>query len=509
MNTRTRTIASFFSIAMAAMLLGAVVTTQVRTQTAMARPADADPALVQPAPRPPAGPVGLSTFRDIARMQTAGVVNINTKRTVRRRSSDPFRDFFGDDLMERFFGPQGGQGQGEGRGRGGERNQTQRSLGSGFIIDAQGHILTNRHVIEGADQISVTLNNGKDYDAKLVGKDARTDVALLKIEPKETLTHLNLGNSDQVEVGEWVMAIGNPFGLGGNSVTVGVVSYKGRSMSLTRGTGVDMIQTDAAINPGNSGGPLLNTSGEVVGLNTLIITGGLQQSAGVGFAVPINAAKEILPQLRDKGKVVRGWMGVQIQPITEDLARTYRMKEAKGALISDVTENSPAAKADLQPGDVVVEVDGRQVEDNNDLSRYIASKAPGSTVRLRVLRNGSDKTASLTLGTFPEEGAEGDNQEEEAGVQLGMTLRELTPDLAARLEMPRAAKGVVVMDVEAGSPAEDAGLQQRDVIVSVDNQTVEDPDDFKQEIDKARADGVARLRVRRGNTHSFTVLRLR
>jgi len=509
MNTRTRTIASFFSIAMAAMLLGAVVTTQVRTQTALARPAEADPAALQPVPRPPSGPVTLDTFRDIARLQTAGVVNINTRRTVRRRSSDPFREFFGDDLMERFFGPQGPQGpQGEGRGRG-ERNQTQRSLGSGFIIDAQGHILTNRHVIEGADQISVTLNNGKDYDAKLVGKDARTDVALLKIEPKETLTHLRLGDSETIEVGEWVMAIGNPFGLGGNSVTVGVISYKGRSMSLTRGTGVDMIQTDAAINPGNSGGPLLNTRGEVVGLNTLIVTGGLQQSAGVGFSVPINVAKEILPQLREKGRVIRGWMGVQIQPITEDLAKTYGMAEAKGAVISDVTNDSPADKAGLEPGDVVVEVDGRQVEDNNDLSRYIASRAPGTTVRLKVLREGAEKNVPLTLGTFPEETGEGQDAEEEAGVQLGMTLRELTPELAARLEMPRAAKGVVIMDVEAGTAAEDAGLQRGDVIVSVNGQTVEDPDDFKQEIDKAREDGVARLRVRNGNTHRFTVLRLR
>jgi serine protease Do len=507
MNTRTRTIASFFSIAMAAMLLGAVVTTQVRTQTALARPTEADPATVQPAPRPPAGPVNLNTFRDMARMQTAGVVNINTRRTVRRRSSDPFREFFGDDLMERFFGPQGPQG--EGRGRGGERNQTQRSLGSGFIIDSEGHILTNRHVIEGADQISVTLNNGKDYDAKLVGKDARTDVALLKIEPKETLTHLNLGDSDHIEVGEWVMAIGNPFGLGGNSVTVGVVSYKGRSMSLTRGTGVDMIQTDAAINPGNSGGPLLNTRGEVVGLNTLIVTGGLQQSAGVGFSVPINVAKEILPQLRETGRVIRGWMGVQIQPITEDLAKTYRMADAKGAVISDVTNDSPADKAGLEPGDVVVEVDGRQVEDNNDLSRYIASRAPGTNVRLKVLREGAEKNISLTLGTFPEETAEGEDAEEQAGVQLGMTLRELTPELAARLEMPRTAKGVVIMDIEAGTAAEEAGLQRGDVIVSVNGQTVEDPDDFKQEIDKAREDGVARLRVRNGNTHRFTVLKLR
>jgi serine protease Do len=510
MNTRTRTIASFFSIAMAAMLLGAVVTTQVRTETALARPVDADPATVQPAPKPaPGGQVGLNTFRDIARMQTAGVVNINTRRTVRRRSSDPFRDFFGDDLMERFFGPQGDTPRGNGD-RERQRNQTQRSLGSGFIIDAQGHILTNRHVIEGADQISVTLNSGKDYDAKLVGKDARTDVALLKIEANETLTHLNLGDSDAIEVGEWVMAIGNPFGLGGNSVTVGVVSYKGRSMSLTRGTGVEMIQTDAAINPGNSGGPLLNTRGEVVGVNTLIITGGLQQSAGVGFSVPINVAKEILPQLREKGRVIRGWMGVQIQPVTEDLAKTYRMAEAKGAVISDVTADSPAAKAGLEPGDVVIEVDGRPIEDNNDLSRYIASRAPGTTVRLKVLRNGSDRNVNLTLGTFPEEAAEGDDQDEdEAGVQLGMTLRELTPDLAGRLELPRTAKGVVIMDVEAGSAAEDAGLQRGDVIVSVNGQAVEDPEGFKNEIDKARADGVARLRIRNGNTHRFTVLRLR
>jgi serine protease Do len=510
MNTRTRTIASFFSIAMAAMLLGAVVTTQVRTQTALARPAE--PALSQPAPRPPEGPVTLNTFRDIARMQTAGVVNINTKRTVRRRSSDPFRDFFGDDLMERFFGPQGDRGDSpRGNGNGDrQRSQTQRSLGSGFIIDAQGHILTNRHVIEGAEQISVTLNNGKDYDAKLVGKDARTDVALLKIEPKETLTHLNLGDSDAIEVGEWVMAIGNPFGLGGNSVTVGVVSYKGRSMSLTRGTGVDMIQTDAAINPGNSGGPLLNTRGEVIGLNTLIVTGGLQQSAGVGFSVPINVAKEILPQLRDKGKVIRGWMGVSIQPVTEDLAKTYRMAEAKGAVVSDVTPNSPADKAGLEPGDVVVEVDGRRIEDNNDLSRYIASRTPGTAVHLKVLRNGAEKAVTLTLGTFPEETADaGEDQEEDSGVQLGMTLRELTPDLAARLELPRTAKGVVVMDVEAGSAAEDGGMQRGDVIVSVNGETVESPDDFKREIDKARADGVARLRVRNGNTHRFTVLRLR
>ncbi|HSB61344.1 MAG TPA: trypsin-like peptidase domain-containing protein, partial [Vicinamibacteria bacterium] len=301
MRARTQTIASLFSVAMAAMLLGAIVTNQIQRPKAEARVPE--PAFAQTPASGAGGPVTLDTFRDIARKQTAGVVNVNTSKVVNRpRFRDPFRDFFGDDMMERFFGPE----------RGGQERQTQRSLGSGFVIDKDGYVLTNRHVVEGADQISVSFPNGKRYEAKLVGRDARTDVALLKIEPKEALTVLEMADSDQIEVGEWVMAIGNPFGLpgGGNSVTVGVVSYKGRDLPLgVRGTSVEMIQTDAAINPGNSGGPLLNTRGQVIGINTLIITdGAARQSAGVGFSVPINVAKEILPQLREKGRVVRGWL---------------------------------------------------------------------------------------------------------------------------------------------------------------------------------------------------------
>src|SRR5262245_1208619 len=324
MNTRTRTIASFFSVAMAAMLLGAVVTTQMRPQAALARSPEPGPMATTAAIPSRSSGVSLGTFRDIAHDATAGVVNINTKKLVRGQRSS-LRDFFGDDTLDRFFGPQGPQG----RDRGGDA-ETQRSLGSGFVVDKDGYILTNRHVIEGADQISVTLANGRTYEAKLVGKDARTDVALIKIDTKESLNVLNLGDSDQADVGEWVMAIGNPFGLwvdgtvGGPSVTVGVVSFKGRSLGLgVRGTAVEMIQTDASINPGNSGGPLLNTRGQVIGINTMIITNGPQQSSGVGFAVPINVAKEILPQLRTKGRVTRGWLGVQIQPVTEALARTY------------------------------------------------------------------------------------------------------------------------------------------------------------------------------------------
>jgi serine protease Do len=497
MNTRSRTIASLFSVAMAAMLFGAVVTNQIQRPTA-AQARNPEPA-ASAAPVGPGGSITLDTFKEISRRQTTGVVNIRTRQVVRRtRGGDQLQDLFGDDFMERFFGPQGG----------GSEPQTQRSLGSGFIVDKDGTVLTNRHVVDGADEIIVSIGR-QDYTAKLIGKDARTDVALLKIEPKGPLTVLSLGDSDQTEVGEWVMAIGNPFGLGGQSVTVGVVSYKGRAIPLgVQGTSVDMIQTDAAINPGNSGGPLLNTRGEVIGINTLIITRGVPQSAGVGFAVPINVAKEILPQLRQRGKVVRGWMGVQIQALSEDMARTYRMKDTKGALISDVTPDSPAEKAGLKADDVVVGVDDRTIEDNGDLSRYIASKAPGATVKLRVLRGGAEQTVAVTLGTFPDEAADGDSEATRRG-QLGMTLRNLTPGMTDQLELPRTFKGVVVTSVEAGEAAEDAGLARGDIIVSVSGAPVGSVAEFEREIDRVRPDGVARLRVRRGNTYSFLVLKLK
>jgi serine protease Do len=501
MNTRTRTIASFFSVAMAAMLLGALVTSQIqRPEAALARPAEVSATLARLPEAGQGAPFGVDTFRDIAREVTPGVVNINTSKTVRRQGgADPFREFFGDDFMERFFGPQGRRGR-----------QTFQSLGSGFIIDTEGYVLTNRHVIDEADEIRVTLASGKTYDAKLVGKDARTDVALLKIEAKEPLTLVPLGDSDRSEVGDWVMAIGNPFGLGGNSVTVGVVSFKGRNLTLGQpGTGVEMVQTDAAINPGNSGGPLLNTRGEVIGINTLIITQGIQQSAGVGFAVPINVAKAILPQLREKGKVVRGWLGVQITPLDDVAASSYGLKEAKGAIVNDVTAGSPAEKAGVKVEDVILGVDGRDVNDNADLSNYIASKAPGTTVRLRVHRDGSERAISVTLGTFPDETPQSASAGETEGrPSHGMTLRNLTPEMADHLEMPEGARGVVVTDVEPGEPAERAGLRQGDVIVSVNSDPVADIAAFSRAVEKAKASGVARLRIWRGNGYQLRFLKL-
>lgn len=493
MTTRIRTNASFFTLAMAAMLVGAFVTAEIgRPEPARA----AELAAAAPATR--AAAVTLDDFRDIARRVTSAVVNVNTRKVTRTgtgRDRNPFREFFGDDFMDRHFG--------------GPRSQTQTSLGSGFVIDKEGYILTNRHVVDDADEIQVTLADARTtYDAKLVGKDARTDVALLKIEPKGPLTVLPLGDSEATEVAEWVMAIGSPFGLG-NTVTVGVVSYKGRPITLgTQGTSVDLIQTDASINPGNSGGPLINTRGEAIGINTLIITQGAPQSAGVGFAVPINVAKGILAQLREHGKVVRGWLGIQISNLSDDMAKSFGLPNTKGALIQDIDERGPATKAGLQAGDVVLEVDGRRIDDNGDLSSYIASRPPGTSVALRVFRDGHEQTIKVTLGTFPDEAAE-PSTGEERGASLGMTLRDLTPDLARQLDLPRETRGAVVMNVEAGESAERAGLQRGDVIVSVNGARIESVDEFEQHIDKARPDGLARLRVRRGTSHTFVILRFK
>src|SRR5512145_3089921 len=340
MKTRTQTIASFFTVAMAATVFGAFVTLQLREPvSAQGQPRSEALAKV---PRP-SGPLTFDTFRDIAKKANPAVVNINTRAVVKRpRMFNPFGELFGQEDSE---------------GPGRSDRQTQSSLGSGFIIEKEGYLLTNRHVVEGADEIQVTLASGKTLDAKLVGKDARTDVALLKVESKEPLPTVELGDSDQVEPGEWVMAIGNPFGLGGNSVTVGVVSYRREVTLGVRGTSVEVIQTDAAINPGNSGGPLLNTRGQVVGINTMIVTGGEAQSAGVGFSVTINTAKDILGQLRDKGKVSRGWLGVQIGPLGEDLAKTYGIEAGSGTVVGQITPGSPAEKAGVKVEDVILSVD--------------------------------------------------------------------------------------------------------------------------------------------------------
>jgi serine protease Do len=455
-------------------------------------------ASVPPPAAAPGGAITLGTFQAIAHRDDAAVVNISTSKVVHEaRMQDPFAELFGRNGSP-FMAPWG---------RGDGEALTQRSLGSGFVVDAKGYVLTNRHVVDGADQVEVTLSNGHHYKAKVVGEDARTDIALLKIEPHETLTSLPLGDSDATQVGEWVMAVGNPFGLGGNSVTVGVVSFRGRALDLsTHGTPIDMLQTDAAINPGNSGGPLINARGEAVGINTLIMTGGAQQYSGVGFAVPINVARGILPQLRDTGHVVRGWLGVQVQGIDEDLAKSLKMSDTHGALVSNVTPGSPADEAGLKPGDVVRSVDGKPVETSSDLSSRVASTGPGTRVSLDVRRDGAEKTIDVKLGTFPDEQV-ADARGQEGHGKLGVAVRTLTPDVAQGMDLPGDAHGVVVVQVEPGSPAENAGLRERDVVVSVDGQAVADAGAFRASVEKAHAGDVLRLRVRRGSGYFFVAVR--
>lgn len=500
MTSRSRAVATFFAVAMATTLLAAFFQSQIRRpQTAEARAIEA--AAATPIQNSGA-PLTLDTFRNIVKSKNAGVVNITTSQKPKPRARGgralPFPFFQDEDPL-------------------GPSEQNQRAGGSGFVIDADGTILTNRHVVDEADQISVTLVSGKRYDAKVLGKDARTDVAVIKIEPKEPLTVLELGDSEAAEVGEWVMAIGSPFGFG-NSLSVGVVSGKGRNLTLgQQGTGVDMIQTDAAINPGNSGGPLMNTRGQVIGINTLIITQGLAQNAGVGFSVPINVAKGILPQLKSTGKVTRGWLGVQIQSASEDLALTFKRDSAQGVIVTDVTKGSPAEKAGVQLEDYIYDVDGRLVKDNSSLTNYISSLSPGTTVTLKLIRAGAEKSVKITLGTFPENIASASGDEDEAGdepadekapTNLGLEIQTLSPTLRERMDLPDSVRGAIVRSVEAGGAAELAGLARGDVIIMVSGEEVTSVKEFNSAVRRAASTKVARLRVRRGDTVLVVALRL-
>jgi len=495
MTSKWKTVGAVVIAAAAGLLLGAAGSGEIKG--ADKRPA-AEASAGAPASVPTGGAIAAPSFQGIAHRDDAAVVNISTSKVVHEaRMQDPFAQLFGRNGSP-FVLPWG---------QGGDESLTQRSLGSGFVVDPSGYVLTNRHVVNGADQVQVTLADGHRCKAKVVGEDARTDIALLKIEPHETLTALPLGDSDNTQVGEWVMAVGNPFGLGGNSVTVGVVSFKGRTLDLsTHGTPIEMLQTDAAINPGNSGGPLINARGEAVGINTLIMTGGAQQYSGVGFAVPINVARGILPQLREKGHVVRGWLGVQVQAIDEDLAKSLKMSDTRGAIVSNVTPGSPADEAGLKAGDVVRAIDGKAVETSPDLSSRIASLGPGTDVSLDVLRDGATKTVHVKLGTFPDQQV-AEAKGEEGHAKLGVAVQTLTPDVAQQMDVPAGDHGVVITKVQPGGAADNAGLQERDVVVSVDGQPVRDANAFRSMVEKTKPGDVLRLRVHRGEGYLFIAVR--
>jgi serine protease Do len=371
-------------------------------------------------------------------------------------------------------------------------------VGSGFVISSDGYILTNNHVVDDANQIKIKLADGKEYDAKVVGRDPKTDLALLKAEGVSGLQSLQLGDSDSLKVGNWVVAIGSPFGLE-QTVTAGIVSAKGRVIGS--GPYDNFIQTDASINPGNSGGPLLNTEGEVIGINTAIFSqsGG---NVGIGFAIPVNMAKEIVPQLKDKGHVTRGWLGVGIQKVTPELSKSFGLKDEKGALVSQVAKGGPADKGGIETGDVIVEFNGKKVSDSNDLPRMVASIPVGKTVAVKVLRGGNVVDREVKIGEMEQKEEVADSSTHKP---LGMTVQNITPEIAKGLGL-KSETGILVASVVPGSPAAKADIRSGDVIQQINKKPVKDVEDFKQKIESAKDQETILLLIQRGENTLFAAL---
>jgi serine protease Do len=455
---------------------------------------------------PVTGAVDAATFRNIAKAMTPTVVNIRT--TSKRRAQD-LSEYFGgqDDPLGRFFGapqPRGRQ----------PREEITQAAGTGFVISKDGYILTNNHVVEGATKIEIAFfgDEADDvYEAKVVGRDQLTDSALIKLTqmPKHALQEAKLGDSSQMAPGDWVMAIGNPFGLS-HTISVGVVSAVGRPLPVADLRTQDVIQTDAAINPGNSGGPLLNLRGEVIGINTAIYTNGqAQTNIGIGFAVPIKAVRDILPQL-ETGKVVRGRIGVVVRDVPRDALAEFGLKERKGALVTSVPANGPGAKAGVEPGDVILEVNGKAVAGRNALVEMIMATKPGTTIPVRVVRDKAEQNLSVTveeLNLETEGGAAAeDAQQEETGGGFGLTLGPLGSEMARRLRVPAGTRGVLITDVDPASAAAREGIRPGDVILKVNGQTVEAVRDASQALQAIKQGGAARMLLWKQGQETFVVV---
>jgi len=434
----------------------------------------------------------LGSFSELVKHVSPSVVNISVEKVIKGQAQgqipfgpdDPMRDFF-----DRFYGEQM------------PKEFKQRGLGTGFIIDKDGFILTNNHVVEDTDEIKVKLGDDREFSAQIIGRDPKTDLALVKIDAKDPLPALSLGDSDKLEVGDWVVAIGNPFGLG-NTVTAGIVSAKYRQIGA--GAYDNFIQTDASINPGNSGGPLLNTAGEAVGINSAIFSqsGG---SIGIGFAIPINMAKNLLPQLKT-GKVVRGWLGVMIQKITPDLKDKLKLKEEKGALVSDVTAGGPADKAGIQRGDVIVSFDGKEIKDSSELPYRVASTPVGKVVPVEIMRKGQKKTVQVAIGELKEEKQPSEVGEAKQGSIFGMRVDSLTPEIARNLGLSETS-GVIVAEVAAGGPAAEAGVQPGDIIIEVDQEAVKDLKQFNQKVQGYKTGDTILFLIKRQGATLFLTLK--
>ena len=448
-----------------------------------------------------AGRGALPSFADLAAKVAPSVVNIRTVKTLKSppggkmpvpfgpRGMDPY-EFF-----RRFFGSPGGPG--------GPMPHPgpfkQRALGSGVIVSPDGYILTNNHVVADADKIMVKLKDGQEVEAELKGRDPKTDLALIKLKKKGHWPAIALGDSDRLRVGDWVLAIGNPFGLE-HTVTAGIVSAKGRIIGA--GPYDNFIQTDASINPGNSGGPLINLKGELVGINTAIVP----QGQGIGFAIPVNLAKSIMEQLRKNGRVIRGWLGVYIQPLSPELAAKFKVSADKGALVADVIKNGPAQKAGIERGDVIVAYDGHKVESAHDLPRLVAQTPVGREVKVKLLRQGRELTLTVKIGELKPEAAASTPGRADILADWGLQVQELNPDLARQLGV-KAQKGLVVTGVAPGSAAAQAGLQRGDVILEADRHPVTAPAQLEAALAKLKKDQGLLLLIKRGQNSLFMVLK--
>lgn len=441
-------------------------------------------------------------FRSVAKQVSPAVVYIQVEKEVEQQgySGNPFGNSpFGDEFFRRFFG-QPPQQENPHKTPPKRRASGQ---GSGFIISADGYIMTNNHVVGDADKVTVQMLDGREFDAKIVGTDPPTDVALIKIEADEKFPFLPLGNSDQLEVGDWVLAFGNPFGLS-HTLTAGIVSAKGRSgIGLTDYE--NFIQTDAAINPGNSGGPLVNLDGEVVGMNTAIFSrsGGYM---GIGFAIPINMAKGIRQQLVNNGSVTRGRLGVLIQDMDKDLAESFGIDQRQGILVAQVQEDSPAEKGGIEQGDVILMLNGQKVDKVASFRNKIAMTTPGTEVSLKVLRDGKKKTLKVEIGAM-ETDSEGRPVSSDALPELGMKLQKLTDELAEQFGYENS-QGVLVTEVEAGSIAARAGIKRGDLIEEVNRKEVSDPAEIKQMIKNSKKKTVLLL-VKQGENSRYLALKLK
>jgi serine protease Do len=435
---------------------------------------------------------------EVAKLVTPAVVNISTSRVLKGQEGFPLTPFFEDPFFRRFFGDEFFR-QFEV-----PRERREQSLGSGVIIDSNGYIVTNNHVISKADEIKVLLNDRREFKGKIVGTDPKTDLAVIKINAAG-LPSIPWGDSSQLQVGELVLAVGNPFGLN-QTVTMGIISAVGRA-NVGIADYEDFIQTDAAINPGNSGGALVNIRGELIGINTAIFTrsGGYM---GIGFAVPSSMAKSVMESLKTKGKVVRGWLGVTIQEVNADLAKQFGLEDAKGALVSDVLDNSPAEKAGVERGDVIIELDGKPVESASQLKNMVAQLTIGSKVDLTVVRDKKEKRLAVVIAEQPKEIAKA-GVEEEAGASkamAGIEVHDLTPEIARRYGLSRGERGVVVTQVEPDSNADNAGIREGDLILEMNRSPVRNTGDYERIVSGLKkGQSVLLLVNRQGRTLFITI----